>query len=99
MARTKQTVRDNWEQKRAGKLAETGAEAGETSVEPLAAETSKDVPTKVDEPLAAVCESDHDEEGEEEEYEVECIVGERMHRRKRQYMVKWVSFEVRHSDR
>eukprot|EP00325_Prymnesiales_sp_UTEX-LB-985_P017667 CAMPEP_0174758664 /NCGR_PEP_ID=MMETSP1094-20130205/107879_1 /TAXON_ID=156173 /ORGANISM="Chrysochromulina brevifilum, Strain UTEX LB 985" /LENGTH=314 /DNA_ID=CAMNT_0015964593 /DNA_START=61 /DNA_END=1006 /DNA_ORIENTATION=- len=102
MARTKQTVRDKWaekkEQREAGSSKGDGhgdgnSEEGDGKVDDE--ELPKVVATKekIEEGKEGTCEEggeDDDEEGEEEEFLVECILSERVHRRKIQYEVKWV---------
>ena len=92
MARTKQTVRDKWEEKKRkpseGSSADAAAEpegsAGVLLPEGFAVKSEKDGLKDAGEESEEV-----EEEGEEDEFVVKCILSEKMHRGKLSYKVLW----------
>jgi hypothetical protein len=105
MARTKQKVRDEWQERKLNHAASRPQRSGGTGGAGQSSESaapsarsgepeSSTAAAEEDAPLEVEAEADDGEEGEEEEeYEVEEIVDERTYRNKLQFQVKWKGFD------
>lgn len=100
MARTKQKVRDEWQEKKRllveAQQAASGAASSRGAGPSCAA--GDDAAAAAAARLRAQDEADEDNddsasEGAEEEYKVDCIVSERIYRKQLEYKVKWEGFD------